>query len=182
MNQEEYLAFLQECFKENLAHMRPVENARITFYALYLVLAGSMLSIVLTVDFNAWGKSFLCLMWLNLSLVCFWLLWRWDQVYCGHRQLALRQLDMLTQGIPLYPCDAAPDPFLCGKAAKEKKRHINYFYYLDNEKGWRTQAGKSWQSRIPYFKTAQLFYLFNAWVTFAALALTVMYFCRALRG
>lgn len=40
MNSTEYQVFLQECFKENLAHMRHVENERITFYALFWSLPG----------------------------------------------------------------------------------------------------------------------------------------------
>ena len=197
MNSTEYQAFLQECFRENLAHMRHVENERITFYALYLVFAGTLLTLFFSCDFTEWGKFGFSLLWLCLSLICFWLLKRWDEVYSGHRLIAMRQLEMLMQDTPVFPCDKVKDPLAQAGYWEGNPRHENYFYYLAHEKGrrilenWQESKEKQpgpggwlrdWRHRYRiqfYWRTVHLFYLFNILITGAALTLTVVYFCRA---
>lgn len=112
------IEFLSDCMEENLEHTRHIENERMNFIQIYLVLVGGVLAFL---SANALEqKSVVVLIILVavtlLGIFVKGLLRRWNQVYLAHRASAMYcykkiveacafEKDALTE----FPMDMLPD-------------------------------------------------------------------------
>lgn len=123
---DETIGFLMDCMKENLNHCRHIENERLSFASLYMVLAGGVLTIVggKGGEINRTIVLALLLTIFILGIIALIVTYKWNYVFEGHRECAiacykqlheiiflekdepnviyLRHMEVLKKGLPLY--------------------------------------------------------------------------------
>ncbi len=128
MDDEEYRGFLIECWKENLAHLRHVENERLTFFSIFLVGIGMILT--LATSFSPFVSILLTMLMYFLNYISYQLVKRWNDVFDAHNRIAKRLLLMIDN------FDShVDDPYKCCKCEPGHAHHLNFYYYFDNKAG-----------------------------------------------
>jgi len=86
----------KECLRENLVHARHIEIERVTFVALFSVMAGGALAAVPQMNgIDAYIKIIIVVTLMLLNIVCMLLVRRWNEVFSVHMAAAEKNLKLL---------------------------------------------------------------------------------------